>query len=75
MLILADWIKSRVFGRDIAIYSQGDEGASAASTLRGSRAGSPYSAEWGERFAVAAAAGEGWVTRVARRRSSSSALC
>ena len=28
VLILADWIKSRVFGRDIAIYSQGDEGAS-----------------------------------------------
>jgi hypothetical protein len=27
VLILADWIKSRVFGRDIAIYSMGDEGA------------------------------------------------
>ena len=30
MLILVDWIKPRVFGRDIAIYSQGDEGASPA---------------------------------------------
>jgi hypothetical protein len=37
VLILADWIKSRVFGRDIAIYSQGDEGAFPASASSAQR--------------------------------------